>query len=297
MSYAPPADRISGDTGQNASVVAGARKEVAFSTTTAQAVGTTDVSNYRWVSVQTTSQGTSSTITFQGSNDNTNWTSIPLITVGSSGKIAVTSVTGTGMLHGPLAFRYFRLNVTGISAGTTAGTIQFFANPAAIQPPATTTTIGDATAGPAVPLDAVVNLGFNGSTWDRLRTVGTGILSTAPVAATTTGYTPGKLVSAASTNGTNIKASAGTLGYISASNINAAARYLKIYDKASAPTVGTDTPIATFLLPAGAMTSIALPPQGIKCTAGIGIALTTGIADNDTGAVSAAEHVVNYGYA
>jgi hypothetical protein len=45
------------------------------------------------------------------------------------------------------------------------------------------------------------------------------------------------------------------------------------------------------------MTVIPLPPQGIKCTAGIKIRLTTGIADNDTGAVRAAEHVVNYGYA
>jgi hypothetical protein len=53
-----------------------------------------------------------------------------------------------------------------------------------------------------------LGLGYNGSTWDRLRTVGTGILSTASVAATATGYNPGKLASAASTNGTNIKASA-----------------------------------------------------------------------------------------
>lgn len=33
------------------------------------------------------------------------------------------------------------------------------------------------------------------------------------------------------------------------SNINAAARYLKLYNKASAPTVGTDTPVLTIPLP------------------------------------------------
>ena len=74
-------------------------------------------------------------------------------------------------------------------------------------------------------------------------------------------------------------------------------RSSQVYDKAPAPTVGTDTPIATFRLDPASMTTIPLPPQGIKCTAGIGIALTTGIADSDTGAVSASEHVVNYGYA
>lgn len=112
------------------------------------------------------------------------------------------------------------------------------------------------------------------------------------------GYTPGKLISAATTNATTIKASAGTIGYITASNTNAAARYLKIYNKATAITVGTDVPVHTFLIPgntAGAGTNIPLPPQGIALGTGIGIALTTGVADSDTGAVAANEIVVNYG--
>jgi hypothetical protein len=150
MTYSPPrGDELTGDSGQSALITAGARKEVAFSTTTAQAVGLTDISNYRWVSVHTTSQGTSSTITFQGSNDGTNWANVGLVSVGSAGNTAASAVTGTGLLHGPIAFRYFRLNVTGISAGTTAGTIQFFAMPAVLQLPATTTTIGDATSNQA----------------------------------------------------------------------------------------------------------------------------------------------------
>jgi hypothetical protein len=112
------------------------------------------------------------------------------------------------------------------------------------------------------------------------------------------GYTPGKLISAASTNATSIKASAGTIGYITASSINAAARYLKVYDKASAPTVGTDIPVHTFLIPgntAGTGTNITLPPQGAAFTLGIAIAITTGVADADSGAVAASEIVINYG--
>jgi hypothetical protein len=59
-----------------------------------------------------------------------------------------------------------------------------------------------------------------------------------------------RLISAASTNGTSLKASAGTLYVLYAINTNAAVRYIKFYNKASAPTVGTDTPVATFAVPA-----------------------------------------------
>ncbi len=125
--------------------------------------------------------------------------------------------------------------------------------------------------------------------------------SNAVLSSTTTGgATPGKLVSAASTNATSVKASAGTLYMLTASNTNAAARYLKIYNKASAPTVGTDVPVYTFLIPGsstGAGTNIPLPAQGIALGTGFALALTTGAADADTGAVAASEIVVNYAYA
>lgn len=117
---------------------------------------------------------------------------------------------------------------------------------------------------------------------------------------TTSGYTPGKLVSAATTNATVIKASAGTLGSISASNVNAAARYLKLYNKATAPTVGTDVPVWTLIIPgntAGAGFVMSLPPQGIKFSTGISFALTTESTDAGTTAVAADEIVVNYSYA
>lgn len=117
--------------------------------------------------------------------------------------------------------------------------------------------------------------------------------------ATTGGYTPGKLISAATTNATSVKASAGTIGYITASNINASPRYLKIYNKASAPTVGTDVPVHTFLIPgntSGAGTNIPIPAQGIALGTGIAFALTTGAIDSDTGAVAANEQIINYGW-
>lgn len=111
--------------GQNAALVAGTYLSVPFTTTTAQAVGTTDAGNYKTVAVHITSQGGSSTINFQGSNDNTNWVAVGLTSAAS----AATEVNGTTsaslIYHGGLPYRYFRLNVTGIASGTTAGTIVF----------------------------------------------------------------------------------------------------------------------------------------------------------------------------
>jgi hypothetical protein len=100
-----------------------------------------------------------------------------------------------------------------------------------------------------------------------------------------------RLISAASTNATSLKASAGTLYSITAINLNAAVRYLKLYNKASSPTVGTDTPVATIPIPAsatGAGFTVAFP-LGFDFATGIAYALTTGAADADTGAVAANE--------
>jgi hypothetical protein len=118
-------------------------------------------------------------------------------------------------------------------------------------------------------------------------------------ASTATGYTPGKLVSAASTNATVVKASAGTLGSIHASNINTAPRYLKLYNKATAPTVGTDIPVATYLIPGattGGQSTINIPTQGLNFPSGISFALTANAIDTDNTAVAGSECVVNYSF-
>ena len=100
-----------------------------------------------------------------------------------------------------------------------------------------------------------------------------------------------RLISAASTNATSVKASAGTLYSLYVANLNAAVRYLKFYNKASSPTVGTDTPVMTVPIPAsttGAGVVINLDP-GFDFATGIAYAVTTGAADSDTAAVAANE--------
>lgn len=119
-----------------------------------------------------------------------------------------------------------------------------------------------------------------------------------PQAHTAGGATPYKLISAASTNATSVKASAGQIYGIQVFNTNASARYLKLYDKASSPTVGTDTPVKVITIPgattgAGAVLNF---PVGIAFTSGIALATTTGAADSDSTGVAASEIVINLDY-
>lgn len=128
--------------------------------------------------------------------------------------------------------------------------------------------------------------------WEIPQISNLGAQYVAPTAHTAGGATPYKLNSAATTNATSVKASAGQVYSIVATNTNASARYLKLYNKASAPTVGTDTPVQVYMLPAGGGVSIALP-VGMVFSTGIALATTTGAADSDTGAVAANEIIVN----
>lgn len=95
--------------------------------------------------------------------------------------------------------------------------------------------------------------------------------------------------------GQSIKGSSGQLyGYYLHNNA-ATVRYIKFYNKATAPTVGSDTPTLTIPLPAGAAAHVEFT-EGISFATGIGAGATTGVADNDTGAPSANDVVVNIFY-
>jgi hypothetical protein len=103
--------------------------------------------------------------------------------------------------------------------------------------------------------------------------------------------------SAATTNATSTKASAGTVWSITATNSNAAARFLKLYNKASAPTVGTDVPVQTYAIPAnGAPLLVSGSATGNRFSTGIALAITAAITDADTTAVAASEIKVAISY-
>lgn len=117
------------------------------------------------------------------------------------------------------------------------------------------------------------------------------VSSASPLAATLApvasgGATPHKLVSATGTNGTSVKAAPAVVYGFIATNTNSSPRFLKLYDKASAPTVGTDTPKYTVAVPRIATGSW---PHGMTFSTGLAVALTSGAADSDTGGVLADE--------
>lgn len=92
---------------------------------------------------------------------------------------------------------------------------------------------------------------------------------------------------AATTNATSIKTGSGLILGFYLFNSSASAVYLKLFDKASAPIVGTDTPLFTVGIPAGGG-CCPLFTNGIDFQAGIAYAVTGSAADGDTTAVAAA---------
>ena len=116
-----------------------------------------------------------------------------------------------------------------------------------------------------------------------------------PVAGTTGGATTTHLVSASGNNATNTKASAGLLYGFSISNTNAAARYVHFYNKATAPVVGTDVPVATVQVPGNGVVIRAFP-VGATYGTGIGFGTSTGAGDTDSGAIGAGDLVIDLEY-
>lgn len=91
--------------------------------------------------------------------------------------------------------------------------------------------------------------------------------------------------SAASGNPDFVKASAGGLLQFWGQNAVASIRYIHFYNKATAPALGTDTPILSFQIPASAAFNVTLPAGGAAFSTGIAFAITT---DNVTVPVTGA---------
>jgi hypothetical protein len=99
-----------------------------------------------------------------------------------------------------------------------------------------------------------------------------------------------KVASAASTNATSVKTREGRVVGWSLTNTTASLKYFRLYNKAAAPTVGTDVPVLIVGLPATSTTTAHLP-AGLALGTGIAYAITGAVADNDT-TVTAANDVI-----
>lgn len=110
------------------------------------------------------------------------------------------------------------------------------------------------------------------------------------------GATPYTLVSAATTNGASVKGSAGVLTSLVANNASLSAwRYIRLYNLAAAPTVGTST--AVYVVPIPPQGSVALNfPSGLGFSTGIAVAITGGSAANDATAIGAGDVNLSLAY-
>jgi hypothetical protein len=232
--------------------------------------GTTDLGQYGQVRLQVTGTFTG-TITFQVSNDGATWITKTLNTPAAG---AGNTAPITGLWFGDIGARYFRPNMTAYTSGTATVTIQYSSQPAAI-PASTVFTLASST---------FKSSGTAPATTDSALVVTQSPNAVAAASAFST-------TSAASTNATSVKAAAGNLLEVTVSNPTATAAYFKLYNKASAPTVGTDTPVATYRIAAtgsaGDTISVPCGIYGKRFSTGLAWALTGAAAATDTTAAVA----------
>jgi hypothetical protein len=217
-------------------------------------------------------------ITFEYSNNSTNgtdgnWYVVQVVRSNAntvetaSGVLAATPVYGWEASVN--AYKWFRIRATAHTSGTAAYTLlpgSYATEPIpAVQVTGTqpvsgtvTATVTNATANPAVP------------------------------------GTPYFLNSAATTNGALIITGTSNVSSFYATNEGATVAYVKLYNKATAPTVGTDVPEMIIPVPAavGGVPGVANPNigfHGFRFALGLGIAITRNAVHTDTTAIGAAE--------
>ena len=88
-------------------------------------------------------------------------------------------------------------------------------------------------------------------------------------------------ISTAGLNATLLKNAGGNISFISVSNIDTVPVYFKLYNKSSAPVVGTDVPVKVFMIPSGQTLIVNLGFSGARLASGIGYGISLGVANTD----------------
>lgn len=111
-------------------------------------------------------------------------------------------------------------------------------------------------------------------------------------------YNQHRAISTASTNATSVKGSQGTVNSIMLANSHATLpRFFKLFNKATAPTVNTDTPTHTFAIPPLGNVIVPILPGFIPFATGIAYCIVDIMADTGQAAIAANEVTVSMGYA
>ena len=218
--------------------------------------------------------------TFEGSLNSTNGTDGNWFAVQAIRSSANTIETTTGVLAAAPAYawelsvnalRYFRIRATAWTSGTQVWTL--------IPGTYATEPIPGAQVSATQPISGTVTATVTGGT----------VVGVAP---TTTNAI---LSSAATTNGTVAKASAGTIYGLTVSNTGASAAFVKLHNSTTI-TVGTTAVALTVPVPAGGVVSLAWGTHGMRYATGICYSITNLAADTDTTAVALNQVKVNLSY-
>ncbi len=120
----------------------------------------------------------------------------------------------------------------------------------------------------------------------------------APAQSTVGGDNQFHLIAANTNNATLVSPGQHQVHGVQVSGVGSAPAYLKFYDKASAPTCGTDTPVKVIAIPAAptaANGGVNNPLVGFpQFQLGLGICVVTGIADSDNTAPGASTFNINF---
>lgn len=186
------------------------------------------------------------TVTFEGSNDNTTFYSIATTDPAANSTGAVFA-TANRIVKIPVLTKYIRARVSAYTSGT-------------------------------ISANAFGHLDENSS--GLVSTLGEITISGGPV------ETLHQVITAATKNETSVTTGATRLRTFSLVNGVATLRFVKLYDKASAPVAGTDTPIATITMSPNSESNFSLPGGGLNFSLGFAYAVTLGVANSDTTADS-----------
>tara|TARA_R110000764_G_scaffold132189_1_gene220004 strand:+ start:1577 stop:2458 length:882 start_codon:yes stop_codon:yes gene_type:complete len=225
-----------------------------------------DVSQYKFISLQLTGTWVG-TVSFQGSNDG--GTFFPIVTSNPSGGQAIgeSSTTENRLVKLPTIYKFVRIRVTSYTSGIVEGVAY-----------------GHRDENSSGLIAAIGPVTLNAETTKKIGNVG--------IAQSGATVTYQKFISATTTNATAVSSVPANIAILHMENSGDGVRYVKLYNKASAPVVGTDVPLITIGIPAVSSSSFTLPALvGIDFSIGISFAITLGAADTDATPLTVAANV------
>jgi hypothetical protein len=224
------------------------------------------VSQYKFISLQLTGTWVG-TVSFQGSNDGGTFYSIVTSNPSGGQAIGESSTTENRLVKLPTIYKFVRIRVTSYTSGIVEGVAY-----------------GHRDENSSGLIAAIGPVTLNAETTKKIGNVG--------IAQSGATVTYQKFISATTTNATAVSSVPANVSILHMENSGDGVRYVKLYNKASAPVVGTDVPLITIGIPAVSSSSFTLPALiGIDFSIGISFAITLGAADTDTTPLTVAANV------